>query len=58
MHAGWSDRRVRQVRDLSCGDMRIYLEVEVRRVQCRSCAGVKREQLVAREPEVAALEAL
>ena len=25
--------------------MRIYLEVEVRRVQCRSCAGVKREQL-------------
>ena len=25
--------------------MRIYLEVEVGRVQCRSCAGVKREQL-------------
>ena len=25
--------------------MRIYLELEVRRVQCRSCAGVKREQL-------------
>ena len=45
MHSGWYDRRVRQVRDLSCGDMRIYLEVEVRRVRCRSCAGVKREQL-------------
>ena len=45
MHSGGYDRRVRQVRDLSCGDMRIYLEVEVRRVQCRSCAGVKREQL-------------
>ena len=45
MHSGWYDRRVRQVRDLSCGDTRIYLEVEVRRVQCRSCAGVKREQL-------------
>ena len=45
MQSGWYDRRVRQVRDLSCGDMRIYLEVEVRRVQCRSCAGVKREQL-------------
>ena len=25
--------------------MRIYLEVEVRRVQCRGCAGVKREEL-------------
>ena len=45
MQSGWYDRRVRQVRDLSCGDMRIYLEVEVRRVQCRSCGLVKREQL-------------
>lgn len=36
---------MRQVRDLSCGDMRIYLEVEVRRVQCKSCASVKRERL-------------
>ncbi len=45
MHAGWYDRRVRQVRDLSCGDMRIYLEVEVRRVPCRSCGCVKREPL-------------
>jgi len=45
VQSGWYDRRVRQVRDLSCGDMRIYLEVEVRRVQCRRCAGVKREEL-------------
>ena len=45
MHAGWYDRRVRWVRDLSCGDARIYLEVEVRRVRCRSCGHVKREQL-------------
>jgi transposase len=36
---------VRQVRDLSCGDARIYLELEVRRVCCRSCGKVKREQL-------------
>src|SRR5207245_290422 len=36
---------VREVRELSCGDRRIYLEVEVRRVQCRSCGSVKREQL-------------
>ena len=36
---------MRQVRDLSCGDTRIYLEVQVRRLQCRSCGGVKREEL-------------
>ena len=45
MHSGWYDRRVRQVRDLSCGDARIYLEIEVRRVQCRRCGRVKREGL-------------
>jgi transposase len=33
------------VRDLSCGDRRIFLEVEVRRVLCRSCRKVKREKL-------------
>ena len=42
---GWYDRRTRQLRDLSCGDTRIYLELEVRRVQCRSCGKVKRERL-------------
>src|SRR6201997_5408648 len=42
---GWYDRKVRQVRDLSCGDTRIYLELEVRRLDCRSCGKVKREQL-------------
>jgi transposase len=42
---GWYDRKVRQVRDLSCGDTRIYLELEVRRVVCRDCGKVKREQL-------------
>ena len=42
---GWYDRRVRKVRDLSCGDTRIYLEIEVRRVQCRSCGKVKTEHL-------------
>jgi len=36
---------MRRVRDLSCGDRRITLEVEVRRVPCRSCGRVKREQL-------------
>ena len=33
------------MRDLSCGDLRIYLEVEVRRVDCGRCGQVKRERL-------------
>ena len=33
------------MRDLSCGDRRVYLRVEVRRVQCKSCGPVKRERL-------------
>jgi len=36
---------MRRVRDLSCGDTRIYLEVAVRRVSCRRCGKVKRERL-------------
>ena len=43
--SGWYDRRTRRVRDLSSGDARIYLEIEVRRVQCRGCGKVKRERL-------------
>jgi transposase len=42
---GWYDRKVRCVRDLSCGDTRIFLELEVRRVDCRRCGKVKRERL-------------
>jgi transposase len=42
---GWYDRKVRRVRDLSCGDTRIYLELEVRRVACGGCGKVKRERL-------------
>src|SRR5262249_22371408 len=44
-HKRWYDRTVRRVRDLSCGDTRIFLEIEVRRVLCRPCGKVKREQL-------------
>jgi transposase len=36
---------VRQVRDLSSAGLRIFLELEVRRVACRSCGKVKRERL-------------
>jgi transposase len=33
------------VRDLTCGDTRVYLEFEVRRLFCRDCGKVKRERL-------------
>jgi transposase len=45
VQTGWYDRRVRQVRDLSSAGYRIFLELEVRRLDCRSCGGVKRERL-------------
>lgn len=45
MHGAFYDHKVRRVRDLSCGDTRIYLEVEIRRVWCRSCGTVKQEKL-------------
>lgn len=33
------------MRDLSCGGLRIYLDLEVRRVKCRRCGKVKQEML-------------
>lgn len=45
MHSGWYDRKTRRVRDLSCADTRIYLDIEVRRVHCKTCGKVKREKL-------------
>jgi transposase len=45
MHRGWYDRKTRRVRDKSCGDARVYLDVEVRRVYCRNCDAVKQEKL-------------
>jgi len=36
---------LRQVRDLSCGDTRVWLALEVRRVDCRTCGKVKTERL-------------
>ena len=35
---------MRQIRDLSCGDTRMYLEVEIRRVPCQRCGGVRQER--------------
>ena len=45
MQRGWYDRKRRLVRDLSCGDVRIYLDIERRRVDCRRCGTVKQEKL-------------
>jgi transposase len=42
---GWYDRKRRRVRDLACGDLRIYLDLEVRRVACRRCGKVRQERL-------------
>ncbi|MBM3356475.1 MAG: hypothetical protein FJY54_01955 [Betaproteobacteria bacterium] len=36
---------MRRARDLPCGDSRVYVEFEVRRVDCRVCGTVKRERL-------------
>lgn len=41
----WYDRKTRRVRDLPCGDTRVYLEVEIRRVECTTCGTVKQETL-------------
>ena len=45
MQRGWYDRKTRRVRDLSCGDVRVHLDVEVRRVDCKVCGKVKQEHL-------------
>jgi transposase len=45
VHRSSYDSKMRRVRDLSCGDTRIYLAVAVRRVSCRRCGKVKRERL-------------
>ena len=37
------DRKVRRVRDLPCGDMRVYLKVEIRRIKCVKCGKVRQE---------------
>ena len=44
-HRSFYDQKRCLVRDLSCGEHRIYLELLVRRVDCRSCGKVKREKL-------------
>ena len=38
------DKRWRQARDLACGEREVYLDFEMRRVNCTTC-GVKNEKL-------------
>ena len=42
---GWYDRRPRRVRDLPCGDARVFLQIDLRRVRCKGCGQVKSERL-------------
>ena len=44
IHFSFYDRKTRLARDLSSGDRRVYLEYELRRVDCEAC-GVKQERL-------------
>ncbi len=46
MQRTFYDHKIRRVRDLSCGDTHVYLEVEVRPVRCRNCGAVKQEKLL------------
>ena len=43
--SGWYDRKRLRVRDLACGDTRVFLEFEMRRFCCRRCGKVRRESL-------------
>ena len=45
VHRTFYDQKVRLVRDLPCGDTRVYLEIPIRRVLCKRCGKVKRESL-------------
>ncbi len=45
IHRSHYDRHPRQVRDLPCADVRIFLRFQGRRVACRHCGRVKTERL-------------
>ena len=45
MSATFYDQRPRRVRDLACGDKRVYLDFFIRRVPCPWCGTVKTESL-------------
>lgn len=43
-HRSFYDRKTRSVRDLPCGDMEVYLEIEIRRVKCKKHHKVRQEK--------------
>lgn len=43
VQSGRCDGRTRKARDLHCGDGRVCVEFEVRRIQCKRCGSVKRK---------------
>lgn len=45
IYPAYYDRTKRCVRDLPCGDLRIYLEIEIRRIKCPRCNVVRQEKL-------------
>src|SRR5215467_16030601 len=45
MSRAFDDQRARRVRDISCGDRRVYRDLLVRRPRGPRCGGVKRERL-------------
>jgi transposase len=45
VQSGWYDRKIKLIRDLSCGDTHVFLEIDFRRVDCRKCGTVKSEGL-------------
>lgn len=45
MYSAYYDKRLRLVRDLSCGDKKVYLSFWLRRVSCLECGSVKNEGL-------------
>jgi transposase len=45
VHRGWHQSEPKLIRDLSCGEMQIYLEIEFRHVFCEKCGKVTSEGL-------------
>lgn len=45
VHREWHHSESKVIRDLSCGEMQIYLEIEFRHVFCQKCGKVTSERL-------------
>jgi len=45
VYRSFYDRKRKRVRDLPCGGFRVFLDLEVRRIECVSCGTVRQESL-------------